>query len=126
MTEDDGDCESATGRVVSLRAPAMACEFVLQFPDSQTDRHLAMEAFEWIESLEQQLSAYRETSELSVLNRTAFEGPVRVEPALFRLLLRCRNWQRESEGAFDVTAGPLIKAWGFFQRQGRVPTEDEL
>jgi len=104
----------------------MACEFVIQFPTSQPDRRFAMEAFEWIERLEQQLSAYRESSDLSTLNRDAFENPTRVEHALFRLLKRCRDWWEQSEGAFDVTAGPLIKAWGFFQRQGSVPGEDEL
>jgi FAD:protein FMN transferase len=114
------------GQVVSLSAPAMACEFVVQFPSTQPDRQFAMEAFEWIERLEEQLSVYRETSEVSEINRTSFEKPVRVEPMLFRLVQRCRMWWEESEQAFDVTAGPIIKAWGFFHRQGRTPSETEL
>src|SRR5207247_7457 len=32
----------------------------------------------------------------------------------------------DTGGAFDITAGPLIKAWGFFRRQGRCPDDREL
>lgn len=116
----------AAARVVTLSAPAMACEFSIQLPSTETDRRWVMEAFEWIEKLEQQLSVYRETSELSVLNRTAHEAAVHVEPQLYALLKRCRDWSRDSDGAFDVTAGPLVKAWGFYQRQGQVPSDDAL
>src|SRR5262245_59083187 len=100
------------GKVVTLSAPAMACEFSIQFPADEPDRRFAMEAFEWIERLEQQLSVYRESSELATINRTADVERARVEPGLYALLNRCREWTRVSEGAFDVTAGPLVKAWG--------------
>lgn len=116
----------AAGQVVTLSGPAMACEFAIQFPATEKDRRFAMEAFEWIERLEGQLSVYRESSELSAINHTAAAEPVTVEASLFALLQRCRDWHRSSEGAFDVTAGPLIKAWGFFQRQGGVPTDAAL
>jgi thiamine biosynthesis lipoprotein len=36
------------------------------------------------------------------------------------------KYSRESDGAFDVTVGPLMKAWGFFRGEGRLPGEDEL
>jgi thiamine biosynthesis lipoprotein len=36
------------------------------------------------------------------------------------------RYSRESDGAFDVTVGPLMKAWGFFRGEGRMPTESEL
>ncbi len=29
-------------------------------------------------------------------------------------------------GAFDITVGPLMKAWGFFRGDGRMPSVDEL
>ena len=32
------------------------------------------------------------------------------------------RYSRESDGAFDITVGPLMKAWGFFRGEGRVPT----
>ena len=53
-------------------------------------------------------------------------GPAAVEPELLAFLAECLRWSRESDGAFDVTVGPLMKAWGFFRGEGRVPGEDEL
>ena len=36
------------------------------------------------------------------------------------------RYNRESGGAFDITVGPLMKAWGFFRGEGRMPSGDEL
>ncbi len=36
------------------------------------------------------------------------------------------QYSAESNGAFDITVGPLMKAWGFFRGEGRFPTSDEL
>jgi thiamine biosynthesis lipoprotein len=52
--------------------------------------------------------------------------PVAVEPQLFALLQRAMELFRETNGAFDITAGPLAKVWGFFHRQGRMPSDEEL
>ena len=53
-------------------------------------------------------------------------GPVAVEPELFDFLAVCLRWSRDSDGAFDVTVGPLMKAWGFFRDEGRLPDEREI
>ena len=44
-----------------------------------------------------------------------------VETELFDFLELCLRWSRDSDGAFDVTVGPLMKAWGFFRDEGRLP-----
>ena len=36
------------------------------------------------------------------------------------------RYNRESGGAFDITVGPLMKAWGFFRGEGHLPSGDEL
>jgi thiamine biosynthesis lipoprotein len=83
-------------------------------------------ALDELDRLDRLLSHYRPASALSRLNREAAYGPVRVEPELLELLDLCLRWSRESDGAFDVTVGPLMKAWGFFRDEGRVPGEEEL
>src|SRR5262249_53099032 len=84
------------------------------------------DALDLIDRLEDQLTVFRDKSEVSRLNRLAPLGWVPVERGLFELLLTAARLSEETAGAFDVTAGPLIKAWGFYRRQGRVPAEDEL
>jgi thiamine biosynthesis lipoprotein len=84
------------------------------------------EALDEIDRVDRLMSHYRRDSPLSRLNREAAGGPVAVEPELLAFLAECLRWSRESDGAFDVTVGPLMKAWGFFRGEGRVPGEDEL
>jgi thiamine biosynthesis lipoprotein len=79
-----------------------------------------------VDRLDRLLSHYRSDSPLSRLNREAANGPVVIEPELLDFLAVCLRWSRESDGAFDVTVGPLMKTWGFFRDEGRLPQEREI
>jgi thiamine biosynthesis lipoprotein len=83
-------------------------------------------AFEEVRRLDQMLSNYKPESELSQVNRFAAEHPVKVTPELFSLLSACVQYSRESEGAFDITVGPLMKIWGFYKGTGRLPHRAEV
>jgi thiamine biosynthesis lipoprotein ApbE/Na+-translocating ferredoxin:NAD+ oxidoreductase RnfG subunit len=72
---------------------------------------------------EQVFSAYRIDSELALVNREAGSGPVPVTEEFFNLTeYAVRSW-RWSLGALDVTVGPLMKAWGFWQGEPRMPSK---
>jgi len=83
-------------------------------------------AFEEAHRLDALLSNYRPESEWSRINREAAAGPVTVSPELFRLLSDCLEYSRASEGTFDVTVGPLMRAWGFFGGERHVPSTDQI
>jgi len=76
--------------------------------------------------LDDLLSNYKDRSEWSVVNRLAAEKPVPVSPELFQLLSSCLEYSRESEGAFDITVGPLMKVWGFYKGSGHLPHRAEI
>jgi thiamine biosynthesis lipoprotein len=107
---------------------AMGCTATVRAcgPDAATLPAVVGEALDEIDRVDRLMSHYRRDSPLSRLNREAAAGPVTVEPELLDFLAECLRWSRESDGAFDVTVGPLMKAWGFFRDEGRVPGEDEL
>jgi len=107
---------------------AMACQFevILNAGQHARSAELAIAALDLVETLETQMTVYRGDSEIIALNRLAAKRPVAVEPRLFRLIEQAVALHRESNGAFDITAGPLSQAWGFSRRQGRVPNEAEL
>lgn len=87
----------------------------------------AMEdAFEEAHRLDLLLSNYRWDSEWSKVNREAFREPVAISEELFQLLQKCLAYSRASEGAFDITVGPLMKIWGFYKGSGRVPHRSEI
>jgi FAD:protein FMN transferase len=84
------------------------------------------QAFEEVRAIDQQLSNYRPESEWSQVNRLAAERPVAVSPELYGLLDECLKYSRESDGAFDITVGPLMKLWGFYKGSGRLPHRAEV
>jgi thiamine biosynthesis lipoprotein len=83
-------------------------------------------ALDELDRIDRLMSHYRRDSPLSRLNREAATAPVAVDPELLDFLAECLRRSRESDGAFDVTVGPLMKAWGFFRGDGRVPGTEEL
>jgi thiamine biosynthesis lipoprotein len=83
-------------------------------------------AFSEVERIDGLLSNYLSASEWSEVNRAAGLRPVRLSAELFRLLSDCMTYSRDSSGAFDITVGPLMKVWGFYQGEGELPGPAEV
>jgi thiamine biosynthesis lipoprotein len=117
---------SANALLLHLRRRAMATNFEIILPfGTPAAVQMGEEAFDLLDALEEQMTVYRDSSEISRLNQQAPAGPVRVERRLFGLLELAAQIHRETEGAYDITAGALIKAWGFFRGPRRVPSDEE-
>jgi thiamine biosynthesis lipoprotein len=112
---------------LSVSRRAMACLFEVLIPATFPGAlDAASAALDEIDRLESQLTVYRDGSEVSRLNAIAAYAPVPVEERLFELLCLSERLSTETEGAFDITAGALIKCWGFFRGPRRVPPAAEL
>jgi thiamine biosynthesis lipoprotein len=85
-------------------------------------RAVGEEALAEIARLDNQLSVYRPSSDVSWINARASQTAVKIEPRLFALLERCQALADATEGAFDITVGPLMRAWGFVNGAGSVPS----
>lgn len=83
-------------------------------------------AFDEVQRLDALLSNYQPDSEWSRVNRYAAQRPVEVSEELFRLLEACGEYSRSSDGAFDISVGPLMKLWGFYKGSGRLPHKAEI
>jgi FAD:protein FMN transferase len=106
---------------------AMACCFEITLPVyEQSSIEIAQKALDEIDEIEDQLTVFRESSEISYINRQAAIEPVKVETRLFDLLQVARDLYLKTSGAFDITSGPLAKCWGFIRREGRIPDAGEL
>lgn len=108
---------------VTLARHAMATRFelVLHGGDAAALRAAGEEALDEISRLEDELSYFQPTSQIYRLNQEAAQQPVRVTPWLFRLLQHARRLTEETSGTFDITVAPLMRCWGFYTREGRVP-----
>lgn len=83
-------------------------------------------AFHRFAQLDEIMSDYRATSELMRLCAKAGGPPVPVSEELFRVLEFAQEVSRRSEGAFDVTVGPMVALWRKARRSRQFPTQEEL
>jgi thiamine biosynthesis lipoprotein len=109
---------------LARRCMATTFEVVLPF-GTPAAMAVGETAFEQLERLEAQLTVYRDSSEVSHLNRVAAFQAVGVEEGIFELLRLASRLTELTGGAFDVTAGALVKAWGFYRGPRRVPAEQD-
>jgi thiamine biosynthesis lipoprotein len=107
---------------------SMACLYsiVAYGPDARVLSDTLEQALDEVDRIDRLMSNYKRDSELSRLNREAGHGMVAVDTELFDLIAESMRYSAESDGAFDVTVGPLMKAWGFFNGEGRIPSAEEL
>ncbi|HSC26500.1 MAG TPA: FAD:protein FMN transferase [Vicinamibacterales bacterium] len=117
----------ADGYWIRLHRGAMACRFEVVLPgEDAAYLPAARTALNLADRLEARLTVFRDTSEVSHVNRTAGDGPVTVHPALFDLLSLSATIHRDTTGAFDITSTPLSRCWGFLRRDGKRPTSDAI
>src|SRR3954470_1793728 len=123
-----GLADDRSSLLVSVCRRAMAWEFEAQLAANREDNSMehVFEALDLVESIESQLTVYRDDSEVVQINRRAADAAVAVEPRLFHLLEQAQRLHGETAGALDITSGPLSEAWGFSRREGRIPSEAQV
>ena len=104
----------------------MGVQFRITFyaSDETIANQAAEAAFQRVQQLNSMMSDYDATSELMRLSGTAGQGkPVRISPELWSVLSQSVQLSRQSDGAFDVTVGPLVQLWRRARRTGRLPSQ---
>jgi len=70
-------------------------------------------AFNEIDKLSELLNFYSEDSEVSMINRNAGKKPVLVSPETLEIINKALYVSENTEGAFDITVGPVVRLWDF-------------
>ncbi len=99
---------------------------VLYAEDERTARDAAASAFDRIAALEQVMSDYRPDSELSLLGGHEGGDRLPVSAELFEILAMGGQVSEASEGAFDVTIGPVVKVWREARRTKTLPAQEAI
>src|SRR5436190_6864328 len=84
---------------------SMACVYAIDAygPDAAGLPRILDDAFDEVDRIDRLMSHYKADSPLSRINREAAQRPVTVEPELFDFLAEAMRYNRESDGAFDIT-----------------------
>lgn len=106
----------------------MGTQFRIVFhaEDSSAAKLASRKAFDRIEELEEILSDYREDSELNQVLGTAVQRAVVISEDLYRVLDRSLYFSRITDGAFDITAKPVVDLWREARRKGQIPAEQSI
>jgi thiamine biosynthesis lipoprotein len=106
----------------------MGVDFHLKFyaADRPTAERIARKTYARVEQLNAIFSDYHPASELNRLCQKLHGQPVKVSRELFDILQRAQTLARETDGAFDITAGPMIRLWRTARRQQKLPTPEAL
>jgi thiamine biosynthesis lipoprotein ApbE/Na+-translocating ferredoxin:NAD+ oxidoreductase RnfG subunit len=110
----------------SRYAMGSICEIRLWCRSPEEALNAFASGFAEIEREEQVFSAYRDNSELALVNREAGYGAVSVTEEFHNLTKYAVQSWRNSRGAVDVTVGPLMKAWGLWQGNPHVPARTDF
>jgi FAD:protein FMN transferase len=79
-----------------------------------------------VEEIEAELSGYDDESALSILNRQSGDGPVTVPETLFTVMKHGIAYSQLSDGAFDITVGPVQRLWKIGEDTAAVPVGDDI
>lgn len=95
-------------------------------PHRETALGASRAAFSRVQELDHIMSDYQPDSELMALGRAAGGPPVEISDDLFRVLLKAQQLASESEGAFDVTIGPVVRLWREARWSRQMPDAAQL
>lgn len=87
---------------------------------------LAAKCFALVDTFNMIFSDYDPDSELSRLGAAAGAGPQTVSPALLDIFIHAEHAWQKSKGAYDITAGPVVKCWRHARKERQVPDDREI
>ncbi len=109
----------------AMRTMGTYAHVMIVTADSAADAPRARAAQAALARIDSLMSNWTTTSEVARLNRTAGHATTEVQPEVAVVLDSSLSLWRASDGAFDITVEPLVRAWGFLGGPRRVPTDAE-
>ena len=92
-----------------------------------TDNSTALlEAERRVLELDDRLSVFKEDSDISRINRAAGRECVRVHSDTLDIIRASLQVAERSEGAFDITARPLVDLWGIGKKKTQIPSPRDI
>lgn len=115
-------CTSASPDVRNVTGLAQGTTYSLQWTAGGSEAAVAAAAEQELERLEALLSNYRNDSTLERFNAEHTTAPIELPSELVTLLGLAQRIHQASDGCFDPTVRPLVRAWGFDGDDPAVPT----
>ena len=94
--------------------------------DSEAAGKCIESAFMQINKVDDLMSDYKSDSEISRINRDGFKKAVQLSQSTYEVLQKSIEFSELTDGAFDVTVGPLVELFRKAKRKQAFPNQDEI
>jgi thiamine biosynthesis lipoprotein len=101
-------------------------EITIVGEDEEAAKKAALQAFQEIKRIEQLMSPWIESSDVSRINQSSGKEWVKVSPETFKVIQKAKEISELSEGGFDITVGPLTQLWRMAREKKVLPPVEEL
>ena len=94
----------------------MGTVYTIKYTPSRTGHapeQVQQQVDQLLKEINQEMSTYIQDSEISLINQNRSDDWIDLSPRLFKVVKAAKTVYLLSEGAFDVTVGPLVNLWGF-------------
>jgi len=112
-----------------ISGPTMGTTYTVKLHGAEVDRDALESAIDAVlERINDSMSTWRPDSELSRFNRSNTTDWFAVSAELTHVVAAAESISSVSDGAFDVTVGPLVNLWGFGPegRADKPPSEPQI
>jgi FAD:protein FMN transferase len=117
-------CKSTQQRdYIKLSGFAQGTTYSITYYDLQK-RNFELPIENLLEKVDSSMSLYRENSVINAFNNSI--SGIGVDSLLAEVVELSKKINLETEGAFDITVGPLVRAWGFHAKKGGIPDEETI
>jgi len=106
-------CQSEAPKVRSYQGATMGTTFTVKWVSASPDKELNQMIDSALVAVNQSMSTYMPDSELSVLNRLGDNEVMQISEPLAYVLELSQTISTQTQGAFDITVGPVVNLWGF-------------
>jgi len=110
----------------SHEAMATTFEFIIVHEDERYASQAAVAAFDEVDRLERELSRFIENSDVARINSAGANQPLQLGLDTFECLKIAERVYTETNGAFDITIGTLLKCWRNEDGTPRNPSPKEV
>lgn len=121
---------AADWRLLTFTEPHMGTEYTIRaWTEESREADLPLlvkKAFERVRGLDLALSDYRPESEINALAKAPAGQPIAVSDDLYTVFETAGRLTTATDGAFDITAGPLIRLWRMSRKNNALPTPEQI
>ena len=126
-----GACQNNNYKIVLINGLTMGTTYSIKIKTADAvvnQEKIRADIEKILLEINQKMSTYIVDSELSVINFSNSLDSNLISDDLFKVISHANTISKTTNGAFDITVGPLVNLWGFGpnKSENKIPSNEEI